>query len=152
MFRFLCLSWIHKLQNLLRHHRHYFLLFLLNAVEYSSRPFYDFQKRQFTFSKWLTILIATVHNSLKAIILGCWVIATGRKLQKGLELDLSLHNQTKKDLEMFIVSCTNILPRFILILNRIQEKQWKMYYLICSYVDDDVTNYEVCGFMENTKI
>ena len=70
----------------------------------------------------------------------------------GLELGPSLQNQTTKELEIIAVSSTYISPSFILILNRIQEKQEKMYFLICIDVYDDVTNFEVCRFMENTKM
>ena len=87
----------------------------------------------------LTILTATVHTfkrtkNLKLIIIGYWVIATGWKLQKGLELGPSLQNQAKKKLEIFAVSYANIWPSFILTTNRIQEKQQKMYFLQCSNV------------------
>ena len=27
-----------------------------------------------------------------------------------------------------------------------------VFFLICSYAHDEATNYEVCGFMEDTKI
>ena len=72
-------------------------------------------------------LIVTVHTlkrikNLKLIIIGCRVIRTGWKLKKGLNVGPSLRNQNKKELGMFVVSDTNILPSFILILNRIQEK------------------------------
>ena len=70
----------------------------------------------------------------------------------GLELGPSLQNQTTKELEIIAVSSIYISPSFILILNRIQEKQEKMYFLICIDVYDDVTNFEVCRFMENTKM
>ena len=70
----------------------------------------------------------------------------------GLELGPNLQNQTTKELEIIAVSSTYISPSFILILNRIQEKQEKMYFLICIDVYDDVTNFEVCRFMENTKM
>ena len=103
------------------------------SLEAGSRPFYDFQKlliswRQFIFSCWwLTILIATVHTIKRTknvkLIISCWVIATSLKLKKGLEIGPSFQNQTKKELEMFVESCTNISPSFILIINRIQEKQ-----------------------------
>ena len=62
-------------------------------------------------------------KNLKAIITGCWVIATGWKLKKCLELAPSLQNETKNGAEMFVVSYTNISPSFILILNRIEGKQ-----------------------------
>ena len=82
----------------------------------------DFNRR------WFTILIARVHackrtKVLKPIIIARWLIATGWKLKKFLEQGLSLQNQTE-ELET-VVSYTNISPSFILILNRIQEKQWK---------------------------
>ena len=51
------------------------------------------------------------------------MVATDWKLKKGLQLGPSLQNQTKKELEIFAVSYTNISPIFIFILNRIQEKQ-----------------------------
>ena len=35
-------------------------------------------------------------------------MATGWKLKKGLEIGPILQNQTKKQLKMFVVSCTNI--------------------------------------------
>ena len=129
----------------------------------SSRIFYDFQKmliswHQFIFSCWwLTILIATVHTfkknekGLRLIIIGCWAIRTGWDVKKGLNLGPSLQNQNKKELEMFVVSDTNISLSFILILNRIQEKYQNMYFLICSNVDDNVINAEVCRFIDNTK-
>ena len=85
---------------------------------------------------------------------------------------------------MLLISCTNISPSFIFILNSIQEKQgghplsryakssekltfltpWyahvrtylmdgpKKHFLICSNVYDDVINFEVLGFMKNTKM
>ena len=101
------------------------------SLETSSRIFYGFQKisiawRQFIFSAWwLTILIVTVYafKRTKIIIMikfyyqkiittSCWVIATGWKLKKGLELGPSLQNQTRKELEMFVVHYTNISPSF----------------------------------------
>ena len=53
---------------------------------------------------------------------------------------------------MLFLSYTNISPSFILILNSIQEKEQKTYVLICNNVYDDIINFEVCGFMENTII
>ena len=44
------------------------------------------------------------------------------KLKEGLKLCPSLQNQTK-EFNMFLVSYTNISPSFMLILNRIHEKQ-----------------------------
>ena len=47
IFRFLCCSGIHKLQNLWRHHRRYcilentFCLFLLNALEYQDETWWN---------------------------------------------------------------------------------------------------------------
>ena len=90
-------------------------------------------------------------KNLKTIIIGCWVIATGGKLKKCLELAPSLQNETKSESEMLVVSYTNISPSFISILNRIEGKQ-KMYFPIFSNVNDGVTNFEVCWFMETTKI
>ena len=50
------------------------------------------------------------------------VIAWG-SFKKDPELGPSFKNQTKKELEMFVVSYTNISSSVILILNSIQEKQ-----------------------------
>lgn len=50
-------------------------------------------------------------------------IAIDWKLKKGLKLGHSLQNQPKKQLEIFVVSCTNISLSLMLILN--QEKQKK---------------------------
>ena len=74
------------------------------------------------------ILVATVHTfkrtkSLKLVIIDWGVISAYWKLKKGLELGPSLQNQTKKWLAIFVVSYTNISPSFMLIVNRIQEKQ-----------------------------
>ena len=49
------------------------------------------------------------------ITIGCFVIATGWKLKKDLELGPSLQNQTKKELEMFVVSYVIISSNFNLI-------------------------------------
>ena len=49
---------------------------------------------------------------------------------------------------MFLISCTNISPNFILILRKISEKQ-KAQLLMCSNVVDDVTEFE---FIRNVKI
>ena len=43
--------------------------------------------------------------------------------EKWPELGSSLRNQTKIELEIFVVTHTNISPSFILILRRIQDKQ-----------------------------
>ena len=43
--------------------------------------------------------------------------------KKSLELSLSLQNQTKKELKMFVGSYANISTSFNLILNRVQEKK-----------------------------
>ena len=54
---------------------------------------------------------------------------------------------------MLFISYANISPSFILILSSTQEKQQKKkHFLICNNVYDDIINFEVCGFMENTKI
>ena len=113
--------------------------------------------RYFIFSSWwLTISFATAHifkrtETLKLIIIRCWVIGTRSKDQ---ELGLSLQRQTKKRLEMFVVSFTDISPSFILILDKIQEKKVEnVLSVICNNVFyDDATNFKVCRFMENTKI
>ena len=115
------------------------ILVQLWNLETSSWSFYDLQKmqiswRQFLFSSWwLTTLITAVHifkttKYLKLIIIGCWVIVNACKLKKVLELGPDLQNQTKKELGMFVVSCSNISPSFILILIRIQEKQLKIIF------------------------
>ena len=77
-------------------------------------------------------------------------IAIDWKLKKALKLGHSLQNQPKKQLEIFVVSCTNISLSLMLILN--QEKQKKKYFLMCSNVYDDFANFEVCGFRKNIKI
>ena len=51
----------------------------------------------------------------------------------------------------FFISYTYVAPGFMLILNSIQEKQLKTYFLIGSIVYDDIINFEVCGFMKNAK-
>ena len=52
------------------------------------------------------------------------VIAWG-SFKKDPELGPSFKNQTKKELEIFVVSYTNISSSVILILNSIQEKTIK---------------------------
>ena len=74
------------------------------------------------------------------------------KSWKGLKLVYRLQNWTKNMLEMLFISYSNISPSFILILNSIQEKKSKTYFLICSNVYDDVINFKICGFRKNTKI
>ena len=61
-------------------------------------------------------------KTLKLVMIDCWVIRTGWKLKKWLDLEPSLQDLNKKELVMFVVSDTNISPSFILTLNRIQEK------------------------------
>ena len=51
---------------------------------------------------------------------------------------------------MFIESYTNMSPRFILILNRTRETIKNVFSN--QYVYDNVANFEVQAFMENTKI
>ena len=86
----------------------------------SSRSFYGFSKKliswgHFIFSNWwLTVLIASVNmfkrmKTLKLILTGSWVIATGWEFRKSPELGPSLQHQIKKELDIFIVSYTNIL-------------------------------------------
>ena len=51
-----------------------------------------------------------------------------------------------------LVIYSNILPGFILILNDIQEKQLKTFFLKGRDTYDDVIIFEVWEFMKNTKI
>ena len=51
-----------------------------------------------------------------------------------------------------LVIYSNISPGFILILNDIQEKQLKTFFLKGRDAYDDVIIFEVCEFMKNTKI
>ena len=53
---------------------------------------------------------------------------------------------------MLFISYINISPGFILILYSSQDKQLKTYFLKYSNVYDDVTYFDIHGFMKNTKI
>ena len=55
-------------------------------------------------------------------------------------------------MEMFVVSYTNVSVSFILALNKIQEKKYKIYFLTRSNINDDIANLEVCVCMENINI
>ena len=90
-------------------------------------------------------------KNLKQILLGCLVTVICWKVKKGLQLG-PISRIKLKYMEMFFVSYSNISPNPILIPNRIQEKQQKMHFLICNNVHDDLTNFQFCSFMENTKI
>ena len=70
-------------------------------------------------SCWLSILIVAVHTfkkkqMLKLIVKGFWVIAPRLKLKNGQKLAPSLQNQTKKELDIFVVSYSDISPSSIL--------------------------------------
>ena len=53
---------------------------------------------------------------------------------------------------MFVVSYTNVSVSFILALNKIQEKKYKISFLTRSNINDDIANLEVCVCMENINI
>ena len=53
---------------------------------------------------------------------------------------------------MFVVSYTNVSVGFILALNKIHEKKYKIYFLTRTNINDDVANLEVCVCMENINI
>ena len=74
------------------------------------------------------------------------------KHEKDLILNSSLYSRAKKKLEMFIISCTNIWPNFILILPRILKKlqnyrRFQIYSNAHYYVRDSKAR----GFSKNTK-
>ena len=52
---------------------------------------------------------------------------------------------------MLFISYTIISPSLFLVLNNIQSKQWKSYFLIWSNIYGDVINFEVWGLMKNKK-
>ena len=54
-------------------------------------------------------------------------------------------------LQMLFVSYTNVPPSFILIVNSIQEKQQKIYFLIHSNAYDDAIYFEVLDSWETQK-
>ena len=62
------------------------------------------------------------------------------------------NHYTKRELEMFVVSYTNVSVSFILALNKIHEKKYKIYFLTRTNINDDVANLEVCVCMENINI
>ena len=75
------------------------------------------------------------------------------KHEKDLILNSSLYSRAKKKLEMFIISCTNIWPNFILILPRIVKKlqnyrRFQIYSNAHYYVRDSKAR----GFSKNTKV
>ena len=75
------------------------------------------------------------------------------KHEKDLILNSSLYSRAKKKLEMFIISCTNIWPNFILILPRILKKlqnyrRFQIYSNAHYYVRDSKAR----GFSKNTKV
>ena len=118
----------------------------------TSRPFLSFQPvliiqqpiimsfKFFILLKVCTVAIKIINHQLLKVN---WRhdINIFLKIINGLKLVYRLQNWTKNMLEMFFISYTNISPRFILILNTIQEKQQKIYFLICSNVYDDVINF-----------
>ena len=55
---------------------------------------------------------------------------------------------------MFVISYTNIscFIEFLIDTKYDSRKKLKIYFLICNTVLDEVTNFEVCRFMENKKI
>ena len=68
--------------------------------------------KHFTYMKHVFSVLKIINNHYiphhKYIIwndwIGCWVIATGWKLKKGLEIDPSHKNQIKKELGMFLLT------------------------------------------------
>ena len=45
-----------------------------------------------------------------------------------------------------------VVLNFILIQSRLEKKQSKGYFLMCSIVEDEVKNFEFSGFIVSTKI
>ena len=79
-------------------------------------------------------------------------IAISSDSLQGLELVSSLHNRAKNGLKMFAISCINFQLYIILITTSILKKQLKVQLLMCYNVYDNVTNFKVRGFTQNTKI
>lgn len=71
---------------------------------------------------------------------------------KSLELISNLHNRVKNKSEIFVISCTNTWPNFMLILPRTPQAQSKVLLLKSTHVYDDVSGFEVSALLKNTKI
>ena len=109
-------------------------------------------KGKFMMNLFFLLFCRCALNQSKKVNIIYWqinrlCIAILSKLWKGLELVSSLHSRAKRELEMFVISCTNTWPNFILkqpYRNSISYKQLKLLLITCSNVYDNVTGFQDC--------
>ena len=125
-----------------------------------SRPFLIYQPTainqkpvimsfRFFFIKLCTEMLKTNKHQLKTSRLHYVFISS--KSCKSLELFFSFHNNGKNKLEMLVTNCSNNWRKFILMPMILKKKQWN-WLLIWNNAYDDITDFEISGYVESTKI